>query len=149
VAAADVPVSVDFEGGYSEDDRELAANVSKLIDLGAIGINFEDRVVKGAGLYSVERQSQRIAAIRQATDRKGIAFFINARTDLFLGRGTNDPAQSVAAANERAMAYANAGASGSFVPGLTQEALIGRISESVPLPVNVMFLNGLPARQRL
>jgi 2-methylisocitrate lyase-like PEP mutase family enzyme len=47
------------------------------------------------------------------------------------------------------MAYANAGASGFFVPVLTQEALIGRIRESVPLPVNVMFLNGLPARQRL
>src|SRR5215831_17388312 len=50
----DVPVTVDFEGGYSEDDGELADNISRLLDTGVIGINFEDRVVKGSGLYSVD-----------------------------------------------------------------------------------------------
>src|SRR5712692_2380076 len=55
-ATIDVPVSVDFEGGYSEDDGELAENVSRLLELGVIGINFEDRVVKGAGLYAIDRQ---------------------------------------------------------------------------------------------
>ena len=55
---------MDFEGGYSdEDDGELAANISRLLDLGVIGINFEDRIVKGLGLYSVDRQARRIAAI--------------------------------------------------------------------------------------
>jgi 2-methylisocitrate lyase-like PEP mutase family enzyme len=51
-------VTVDFEGGYSEDDAVLAKNVSRLIDLGVIGINFEDRVVQGDGLYAPERQAQ-------------------------------------------------------------------------------------------
>src|ERR1700750_528308 len=41
-AAVDVPVSVDFEGGYSEDNGELAENAGRLIDVGVIGINFED-----------------------------------------------------------------------------------------------------------
>ena len=50
-ATIDAPVTVDFEGGYSEDDGELAGNISRLLDLGVIGINFEDRVVKGSGLY--------------------------------------------------------------------------------------------------
>src|SRR5216683_552254 len=49
-ATADIPVTVDFEGGYSEDDGELAANIARLLDLGVIGINFEDRIVKGSGL---------------------------------------------------------------------------------------------------
>ena len=62
-AAVKVPVSVDFEGGYSESDDELVENVSRLIELGIVGVNFEDRVVKGAGLYGVERQARRIAAI--------------------------------------------------------------------------------------
>jgi 2-methylisocitrate lyase-like PEP mutase family enzyme len=63
-ATVDIPVTVDFEGGYSdEDDGELAANISRLLDLGVIGINFEDRIVKGLGLYSVDRQARRIAAI--------------------------------------------------------------------------------------
>ena len=85
-ATVDAPVTVDFEGGYSEDDSELADNVSRLLDLGVIGINFEDRVVKGSGLYGIDRQARRIAAIRKAAEQKGVALFINARTDLFFGR---------------------------------------------------------------
>jgi len=81
-ATIDVPVTVDFEGGYSEDEGELADNISRLLDLGVIGINFEDRVVKGAGLYDIERQAGRVAAIRKAAEQQGIPLFINARTDL-------------------------------------------------------------------
>ena len=79
-ATVDVPVTVDFEGGYSDDDRKLASNISKLLDLGIVGINFEDRVVKGKGLYSIDRQAKRIAAIRHAAGQKGIPLFIQ-RTD--------------------------------------------------------------------
>jgi len=147
-ATIDVPVSVDFEGGYSEDDGELAANVSRLLELGVIGINFEDRVVKGSGLYNIDRQARRLVAIRKAAERKGVVLFINARTDLFLGQG-RDPAQSVGEALDKAKAYAAAGASGFFIPGLANDALIGRICESVTLPVNVMVMNGVPSNDRL
>jgi 2-methylisocitrate lyase-like PEP mutase family enzyme len=82
-ATIEAPVTVDFEGGYSDDDGELADNISRLLDTGVIGINFEDRVVKGSGLYSVERQARRIAAIRRAAEKKGVDLFINARTDVF------------------------------------------------------------------
>src|SRR5580658_7481206 len=78
-ATIDVPVTVDIEGGYSEDDGELADNVSRLLDMGVIGINFEDRVVKGSGLYSIDRQARRIAAIRKAAEQKGVDLFINTR----------------------------------------------------------------------
>jgi 2-methylisocitrate lyase-like PEP mutase family enzyme len=147
-ATIDVPVSVDLEGGYSEDDGELAANVSRLLELGVIGINFEDRVVKGSGLYDIDRQARRLVAIRKAAERKGVVLFINARTDLFLGQG-RDPAQSVGEALDKAKAYAAAGASGFFIPGLANDALIGRICESVTLPVNVMVMNGVPSNDRL
>src|SRR5262249_41214781 len=132
----------------SEDDGTLADNVSRLLDLGVIGINFEDRVVKGSGLYETDRQARRIAAIRQVAERKGLALFLNARTDLFLGQG-RDPAQAVGEALERAKAYAAAGASGFFIPGLRDDALIGRICEGVTLPVNVMVMDGVPSPERL
>ena len=144
----DVPVTVDFEGGYGEDDEVLAANVSRLLDLGVVGINFEDRVVKGTGLYPVYRQVCRIGAVRAAADKKGVALFINARTDLFLGQ-PGDPASSIDDALKRAAAYAGAGASGFFVPGLRDEALIGRICDGVTLPVNVLALDGVPSNKRL
>ena len=147
-ATVDIPVTVDFEGGYSEDDGELAANISRLLDLGVIGINFEDRIVKGSGLYSVDRQARRIAAIRKAAEQKGIDLFINARTDVFFEHG-EDAAQAVGEALDRAKAYTAVGASGFFVPGLVDDALIGQICEGVSLPVNVMVMDGVPSNARL
>src|SRR3984893_13256857 len=86
-ATIEAPVTVDFEGGYSDDDGELADNISRLLATGVIGMHFEDRVVKGKGLYSLGRQSRRIASIRKAAEQKGIDLFINARTDLFFEHG--------------------------------------------------------------
>jgi len=77
-AAIDAPVTVDFEGGYSEDDDELAGSIARLLDLGVIGINFEDRVVKGSGLYEIARQAERIATIRDTAEERGVKLFINA-----------------------------------------------------------------------
>src|SRR6202008_688215 len=102
---------------------QLADSISGLLDTGVVGINFEDRVVKGSGLYSVERQARRIAAIRKAAARKGIDLFINARTDVFFEHGEN-AAQAIGEALDRAEAYAAVGASGFFIPGLVDDALI-------------------------
>jgi 2-methylisocitrate lyase-like PEP mutase family enzyme len=148
VEAVPVPVTVDFEGGYSDDDHELAKNVAKLLHVGVIGINFEDRIVQGTGLYKTDRQAKRIAAIRKAAHGKGVDLFINARTDLFLG-SKGDPAKYVDEAIERAKAYADAGASGFFIPGLLKETLIEQIVENVTLPVNVMYMEGAPSNARL
>ena len=50
---------------------------------------------------------------------------------------------------ERAKAYAAAGASGFFIPGLTEDALIEQLCEAVSLPVNVMVMDGAPSNERL
>ncbi len=58
-----------------------------MIAASTVGINFEDQIVGGEGLYSIEQQSSRIRAVREVADRvdgAGIPFFINARTDIFL-----------------------------------------------------------------
>jgi 2-methylisocitrate lyase-like PEP mutase family enzyme len=148
VATVDVPVSADFEGGYTDDDAALADNVSRLLDTGIAGINFEDRAVKGSGLYDADRQATRISAIRDAANKAGVALFINARTDLFLGQG-NEPSATVDDAVNRSKAYADAGASGFFVPGLQEEALIARICDESSVPVNVMVMDGVPDNERL
>ncbi|MEO1611169.1 MAG: isocitrate lyase/phosphoenolpyruvate mutase family protein, partial [Pseudomonadota bacterium] len=44
-ATVDIPLTVDFEGAYAVDPSEAAENVRKLIRAGAVGINFEDRIV--------------------------------------------------------------------------------------------------------
>ena len=72
VSTIDAPVSVDFEGGYSDDNGALAENAARLLELGIIGINFEDRVVQGAGLYPIDQHARRIAAIREAARAEGV-----------------------------------------------------------------------------
>jgi 2-methylisocitrate lyase-like PEP mutase family enzyme len=146
-SSVEAPLTVDFEGGYSESEDGLADNIARLIDLGVVGMNFEDRVVDGKGLYAVDRQAKRIAALRKTADAKRVPLFINARSDVFFQDG--DPKTFIDDAEKRAKAYAAAGASGFFVPGLIDEALIGRLSESVALPVNIMVMAGVPSNARL
>ncbi|MFL5018995.1 MAG: isocitrate lyase/phosphoenolpyruvate mutase family protein [Rhizobium sp.] len=144
-AVIDLPLSVDFEGAYSAEPEGAAANVAKLVEVGAVGINFEDQVIGGGGLYPAERQVARIRAIRAMAERKGIPFFINARTDLFLAESDlSKHAGLVDEAIERGKAYAAAGGSGFFVPGLIDPALIEKICAASPLPVNIMMRTGAP-----
>src|ERR1700733_7074868 len=86
-ATVGAPVTLDFEGGYSESGEGLANNISRLLDLGIVGVNFEDRVVRGEGLYAADQQASRIASLRKAADQKGIPLFINARSDIFFQEG--------------------------------------------------------------
>ncbi|WP_117195389.1 isocitrate lyase/PEP mutase family protein [Rhizobium terrae] len=149
-SAVDLPFTIDFEGGYAEDPAELAKNVGKVIDVGAVGINFEDQVVRGSGVYPAERQAERIRAIRMMADGRDIPFFINARTDLFLQEG--DRAKHAGLLDEaiaRAKTYAAAGASGFFAPGLADDGLVATLCEAVALPVNIMMMGGVSAPRRL
>lgn len=146
VAVTELPVSVDFEGGFAEMPEEVALNVARIIDVGAIGINVEDQVIGGAGIHALDVQVARIRAIREMADQRGMPFFINARTDLFLQAG--DPQRHpglLDEAMERAKAFADAGASGFFAPGLVDPLLIERLCAEVALPVNIMMKPGAPA----
>jgi 2-methylisocitrate lyase-like PEP mutase family enzyme len=138
--AVDLPVSVDFEGGYAEDPADVARNMQALMETGVIGLNIEDRVIGGAGLHPASGQAARIAAIRGVADAAGIPFFINARTDVFFSGDTREPADLLAEAVARAGVYADAGADGLFVPGLADCDLIARLCDATRLPVNVMRL---------
>jgi len=142
-AAVDLPVTIDFEGGYAVDPDPLAANMARLAAAGAVGCNFEDQIVGGEGLHPVERQAERIRAARAAV---GPDFFINARTDIFLkAKQDSHDAAKVDAALERASAYAEAGASGFFAPGLADLDLLARLCAASPLPVNFMAWPGAPS----
>jgi len=140
VNSVDVPVTVDFEGGYATDPVAIGQNIRRLLALGVVGLNLEDQVVNGPGLYSIDDQVARLQAVRRAADALGVPVFINARTDLFLKAAAGaDHAALLAEALSRERAYARAGANGFFVPGLTDTALIRKLCEAAELPVNVMM----------
>jgi len=147
VEAVDLPVTVDFEGAYSNDPAESARNIKRLADTGAVGCNLEDQIVGGEGLHPIAVQAERIAAARQAV---GPDFFINSRTDLFLKapQETHDEAM-LDDAIERVRAYAEAGASGFFVPMLGDLEMLRRLCAESPIPVNFMTYPGCPSNAQV
>lgn len=145
VEAVDLPVTLDFEGGYAEAPVDIADHARQALDTGIIGFNFEDQVVGTKKLYDIETQAARIAALREACNVADIPAFINARTDIFLKAAPNTHDEAMLNdAMARAQAYADAGASGFFAPGLKDESMIGRLCEATDLPVNIIALPGTP-----
>ena len=140
--AVEVPLAVDFEGAYSANLATGAANVARLKAAGAVGCNFEDQVIGGEGLHPLELQVRRITAIRAAV---GDDFFINARTDLLLKHKDTDDAL-VDEAIVRGKAFADAGASGFFVPRIADPRHIERVVREVPLPLNAIAFPGAPPK---
>jgi len=148
--SVDAPVTIDIEGGYATDNSKLKENIKKVIAAGAVGINFEDQIVGGEGLYTIEDQSARIEAIREAVEKSAIPLFINARTDVFLKTypAKHNEAQ-LDEAVRRAAAYARAGASGLFAPGLRDTEFIKKLCELAPIPLNIMVLPDTPPPRAL
>lgn len=144
VAAVDLPVSCDIEGAYSAGPDGVADTVEQVVRAGAVGVNFEDQIVGGAGLYDIETQAKRVAAARAGADLAQPNVFVNARTDLFLKAKPQDHATLLSEAIERANAYAAAGADGFFAPALSDEALIKQLCAACPLPVNILALPHAP-----
>jgi len=138
VRAVGLPVTIDLESGYGARPASVSESITRATRAGAIGCNLEDSVPGGDSLYSAQDQAARIRAARAAADRMSIPVFINARTDVFLhADATRHDAVLVDAALQRAAAYAAAGASGLFVPGLTDAELIGKLCTASPLPVSI------------
>ena len=150
VAAVDLPVTMDLEGGYGVDPEFVARTVTLALRAGAIGFNFEDQIVGGSGLHDITVQVERIEAAAAAVKASGIPAFINARTDIFLkAKPDAHDDELLDQAIERAQAYEKAGANGFFAPGLGDEGLIETLCKATALPVNIIALAHVPPRQRL
>lgn len=147
VACIRVPVSADIESGYASSFAEIVDHALYIADAGAAGLNIEDSPKDRHELRGAAEQSQLLSLIRAALDARGFGdFFINARTDTYLMPGVQDP---LAETLERALAYADSGASGIFVPGLSAEQEISAVAETAAIPLNVMSLPGLTSLSRL
>ena len=123
-------VTADIEDGFSDDPAEVADLVA---GLGVAGVNIEDSA--GGRLVDPAVAAAKIAAIKQAVPD----VFVNARVDSFW---FNEDA-TVPAVRDRALAYADAGADGVFVPGAADPATLEQLASAIPLPLNVLVVPGL------
>ncbi|MFC8735926.1 isocitrate lyase/phosphoenolpyruvate mutase family protein [Streptomyces sp. NPDC057144] len=117
-------LSVDAEGGYSDDPDEVGELARQLAAVGAVGINLED------ALGPADRHAAKIAAVRGAAP----GLFVNARTDTYWS-GDGDWPDTL----RRLEAYREAGADGVFVPGLTDPARIASLTARFDVPLNVLY----------
>lgn len=141
IDAVDLPVTIDFERGYTRNLAKLRDSTTRLITAGAAGINFEDSTgIEKTPLFLIDEQVERIRTVRGAADSAGVPLVINARVDALVRGSDWDDALT------RANAYLEAGASVIFMLGLGDEAAVekavagvnGRVStisgpKSVPL----------------
>lgn len=137
VAATDLPVSADLEGGYGN----AAEAVRRAIGVGVVGANVEDQ------LKPIGEAAAQVEAIMKAAAAEGIDdFVLNARTDTFhLGRD-RDPADNLAASVERGKAYLEAGAPVVFVPArLNEEQTLTLVDAFGPQRLSTIAIPGTPS----
>ncbi|MEV0292498.1 isocitrate lyase/phosphoenolpyruvate mutase family protein [Nocardia sp. NPDC050710] len=145
VAAVDVPVTADIEGGYGSAPEDVAATVSAVVAAGAVGVNLEDSTAPGGPLFDRAAQRERLRAARDAAATAGLPeLVLNARTDVYLF-GIGAPEDRFDEVLARAADYAEAGADCLFVPGLLDLETLADLAGKSPLPLNVMTGPGAPA----
>lgn len=141
--AVRVPVTADLEAGYDD----AGATVEAALRAGAVGMNLEDSLPSG-GLTPLAAQVERVRSARAAADRQGVAFVVNARTDVYFTT-EGEVATRFERAVERACAYVKAGADCVFLPGVRDAETIGRLVKAIPAPVNVLAGPGTPPVAKL
>lgn len=138
VRSVDVPVTVDFEAGYSESIEGLQENISKLLDTGAVGINFEDGRNHNTDLRPIPEQVKRIQAIRQVAARRNIHLVINARADSFFANGFTTDKERIEDVIARANAYVEAGADCVYPIGRGDKATVTILRQRINAPINIL-----------
>lgn len=140
-----VPLSVDIESGFGATIDSLTDTIRRVIEAGAVGINIEDiSDFEKKTLLPVEKQVERIRAVRTASDSLGVSLLINARTDAYRF-GTGDERARLDEAIRRERAYEAAGADCLYPIGLTDRESILTFVKAVNKPMNIMARKGTPA----
>jgi 2-methylisocitrate lyase-like PEP mutase family enzyme len=128
-----VPVTVDLEGGYSDEPSAVAELAAELASIGAAGINLEDAAA-GGRLRPPHLQADMIRAVVAAAP----GLFVNARTDTYwLQAGPAD--SRLEETITRLKVYEEAGAGGVFVPALWETKAVAAVTDRVGLPLNLLW----------
>jgi 2-methylisocitrate lyase-like PEP mutase family enzyme len=136
VAATDVPVNADFEGGYADDPDGVAQNVRLAVATGVAGLSIEDSTSDDKNpLYDFDLAVARVRAARQAIDAAGGDVVFTGRSEGFI-RGRPDLDETI----RRLKAYADAGADCLYAPGIkTREQIVAVVQAVAPKPVNFLM----------
>jgi 2-methylisocitrate lyase-like PEP mutase family enzyme len=140
VAATDLPVNADFEGGYAHEPEGVAESVRLCVATGVAGLSIEDATGdKAKPLYDLDLAVARMRAARAAIDKAGGDVLLTGRAECFLV-GRPDLDETV----RRLQAYSAAGADCLYAPGIrTPELIAAVVKAAAPKPVNVLMPGAL------
>jgi 2-methylisocitrate lyase-like PEP mutase family enzyme len=142
--AVSVPVTADMEAGYGTSPTDMAEMARAVVDAGAVGLNLEDVTGDDEGSHvEIGLQTEKIAAVREASAAAGVPLVINARTDVYLmpiGPEETRFERTV----ERLRTYCKAGADCVFAPGIREKETIGRLVRAIDAPLNILLQPGGP-----
>jgi 2-methylisocitrate lyase-like PEP mutase family enzyme len=135
-AAVDVPVNADFENGFADGPKDVAANVARAVKTGVAGISIEDATGdKAKPLYDRTLAIERIRAARKAIDADRSGVLLVGRCEAFLW-GMPD----LKLTTDRLQAYGEAGADCLYAPGLKSKDDIAAAVKAVhPKPFNLLI----------
>jgi 2-methylisocitrate lyase-like PEP mutase family enzyme len=143
-AAVHIPVTADMEAGYGDLPVDAAATARAALEAGAVGLNIEDGTgIPNRPLIDIQRQAEKIRAMRQVADAAKVPLVINARIDTFL-RQAGDEHSRLDETIRRACAFRKAGADCVFVPALRDPAAITALLMASPGPLNLLGGTGTP-----
>jgi 2-methylisocitrate lyase-like PEP mutase family enzyme len=136
VAATDLPVNADFEGGFAADAAGVAESVRLAVETGVAGLSIEDSTGDPAKpLYELPVAVERMRAARRAIDQAGGDTLLVGRAECFLV-GRPDLAETIT----RLKAYSDAGADCLYAPGIrTREQITAVVAAVAPKPVNLLI----------
>ncbi len=135
VAATDLPVNADFEGGFADDPAGVADSVRLAVETGVAGLSIEDSTGdKAKPLYDFDHAVARMRAARGAIDRAGGDIVLVGRSEGFIS-GVPDLDEAI----RRLKAYAAAGADCLYAPGIrTREQIAAMVKAVAPKPFNLL-----------
>ena len=147
LSSVQIPLSIDMEMGYGATDEEIYGHILTLAGIGVAGINIEDSIIAGSGRVLKEAKlfAGTIGHIKSKLASASIDIFINVRCDTYLLSVEHKRQET----SRRLKMYEAAGADGIFLPCVCDEDDILAAVRDTALPLNVMYIPGLPGVERL
>jgi len=135
VAATDLPVSADLEGGFGDDPETVAETFRLAAATGLAGGSIEDSTrLQDTPIYELELAAERVRAAAEAVKPLPFPFMLTARCENFLV-GRTDLRDTI----KRLQSYQEAGASVLYAPGLRAKEDIAAVVSSVDRPITVLM----------
>ena len=135
--AVELPLNVDAERCFADDQAGVAETVSLLAEAGAAGCSIEDYDPARGAIDDIAVAAERVAAAADTAHRHGMLLTARAENALY---GIDDIDDTV----RRLRAYRAAGADVLYAPRLTDAGDIRRVVEATDAPVNVLAMRNGP-----